>query len=80
MELQSANKHSKIYEPDASKYMVNLQASLKCYGRACDFVKEYMKHKELSAPEQLSTEEFAQYSICTEMLELLPVKLDKINA
>jgi hypothetical protein len=50
MELQSANKHSKIYEPDPVKYMVNVQASLKCYKRACDFVKEYMKDKELTAP------------------------------
>ena len=80
MELSSANKWGKLYEPDQEKYMVHLQNQLECYQRVMVYVKEYMKEKGLETIHQLTTEEYAQVSIAQEMLELLPVKIDKLNA
>jgi hypothetical protein len=80
MELSSANKWGKLYEPDQEKYMLHLKYQLECYERVMIYVKEYLADKGLTTIHQLTTEEYAQVSIAQEMLELLPTKIDRLNA
>jgi hypothetical protein len=79
MELSSANKWGKIYEPDQEKYLIHVKNQFDCYERCMKYVRKYMAEKGLTTIHQLSTEEYAQVSICEEMLELLPTKLGRLN-
>jgi hypothetical protein len=47
MELSSANKWGKLYEPNPEKYIEHLKNQLECYHRVMTYVKEYMKDKGL---------------------------------
>jgi hypothetical protein len=45
MELGSATKYSKIFQPDQKAYIENLKNSLGCYKRSIAYAQAYMKDK-----------------------------------
>ena len=79
MELQCASRYGKIIEPDFDKAIENLTNSRDSYKRARDFVEEYKKKKEFKSDAELDKDLQTQMHICDEMIELLPLKIDRMQ-
>lgn len=75
MELQCAQKYTKIIETDMKELIKNHAKALKCYQVVRNFVDEYKKFKKIDKDSDLEKDVVTQVKIADEMIELLPIKI-----
>lgn len=80
MTLSAARIHSKLYEKDEALAVKHLEDSWKEYEWLSKFMKEYMREQKIERPEDLPPAMGEPYRMMLEMVELLPVKIAKLNA
>ncbi len=78
--LSSARVFSKLFDKDEKVVLKNLELSYRDYEFLDRFVKDFMKDKNFSSPNELPPGMQEPYRMMREMLELLPVKMSKLNA
>ena len=78
--LSTARIYSKIFEKDESKALLNLESSYREYLWLSKFMGDFMKDKGISDPKELAVGMREPYQMMMEMVELLPVKISKLNA
>lgn len=79
-QLSVARIYSKLQERDDRATMKNLECSYREYEFLSKFMKEYMKAKEITDPKELPKGMYEPYVMMNEMVELMPVKISKLNA
>ena len=78
--LSIARIYSKLYEKDDSLTIKHLESSFRNYEWLKKFMKDYMKDKGINDINELPVGMLEPYKMMLEMIELLPVKISKLNA
>jgi KIF-1 binding protein C terminal len=78
--LSTARIYSKLFDKDDKVVLKNLELSFRDYEFLGRFVKDFMKEKQLSNPNELPPGMQEPYHMMREMIELLPLKISKLNA
>ena len=78
--LSVARIQSKLYEKDEKLILKNLEESYRTYQTLERFMKDFMKHSAIQDVNDLSPGMLEPYKMMLEMVELLPVKISKLNA
>ena len=79
MELQSANKYTKIYTEDFDEGIENMKKSIQAYERARNYINDYKKFKKFTSDEQMGEDLCTQANICDEMIKLMPEKIMRLT-
>ena len=80
LELSAAMIYSKLYDRSKQVQVQYLQSSYKEYDKLKRFFAEYMKEKKLNSADELPANIQDSYKVMSEMFDLLPLKISKLNA
>jgi hypothetical protein len=80
MTLSAARIYSKLFEKDEALGLKHLENSYREYCWLAQYMKDYMKEEKIEKPENLPPGMAEPYKMMLEMVELLPVKISKLNA
>ena len=78
--LSTARIYSKIYVKDEQVQVKNLECSFRDYEFLSKFMKDYMKETKIDGPSSLPPGMAEPFRLMSEMVDLLPVKISKLNA
>lgn len=78
--LSIARLYSKLYQKNESVFVKNLECSFREYEWIEKFLRDFMVERKITSLEDLPKGMTEPYKMMKEMVELLPIKIAKLNA
>ena len=78
--LSTARIYNKLFDRDEAVTLKHLESSFKDYEWLSQFMRDFMKERKIESGKDLPTGMSEPFRMMQEMVELLPLKISKLNA